>query len=141
MPTADESTTIQLCGVTMSRVQLPKRLPYPQYRSRIKEHFMTEGEGGPGIRVIEPLGAHISYSDFEFAAGFLTAANIVTFETAFLDQRTPQTLTITVPGDSTVTYYVLFDANGLEVMLQDSFVGYDEDLYSAIFKLKILYKS
>lgn len=125
-------TTISLCGVTMTRVQLARRLPYPQYRSRMKEHFMTEGESGAGIRVLEPLGAHISYSDFQFAAGFLTSANIITFETAFFNQRTAQTLTITVPDDSAVSYKVLFGENGLEVMLQDELVEYYQNLYSAI---------
>lgn len=133
-------TTIQFCGITLTRVQLEKQLPYPTYRNRIKEHYMSQGSDGPGIRVIEPLGAHISYSDFNFSAGFLTTSNIQTFENAFWDYRTPKTLVISVPGDSNVVYSVLFGEPGLEVALQDKNVEYYDDLYAARFNLKILSK-
>lgn len=135
-----EDTTITFCGVVMERFQLTKQLPFPIYKSRLKEHYMTEGTGGAGIRVLEPLGAHVSYCDFEFRAGFLTSANIITFETAFFDQRTPKTLIITVPDDSTVTYKVLFAEDGFQPSLQDAGVEYYEDLYMVDFKLKILNK-
>lgn len=133
-------TTITFCGIVITRHELTKQLPYPTYKCRVKEHFMTEGGEGPGLRVLELLGAHISYSDFEFRAGFLTSANIVTLETAFFDQRTIKTLTITVPGDSAVSYYCLFQENGLTVQPQDALVEYYEDLYMADFKLHILSK-
>jgi len=136
-----ENTIITFEGVAMTGIQLPKRLPYPEYTCRLKEWFMTEGALESGIRVIEPLGAHISYSDFEWAAGNLTAANLVTFENSFFAQRTPKTLVITVPGDSAQTFSVLFAADGYKPQPQDALVGYDENLYSVIFKVKILTKT
>lgn len=133
--------TFSFCGVTLTREQLNSRLPMPTYKSNIKEHFMTDGADGNGIRVIEPLGAHISHCDFEFSASLLTASDLELFEQAYFDQRTPKTLVITIPGYVTTTYTVLFAADGYQPALQDSWVEYYEEIYRADFKLHILSSS
>lgn len=132
-------TSITFCGVALSRLELSTRLPVPMPQSRLKEHFMTEGTLGPGIRVIEPLGAHMSYSDLRFRAEKLTAANLTTFLNAFLDQRTPKTLVISNVTIGAATYSVLFAENGFKPDMLDDLSDYEDEFpYAADFEVKIL---
>lgn len=132
-------TAISFCGVTLTRLQLATRLPVPMPSCRLKEHYMTEGSEGPGIRVIEPLGAHMSYSDLRFRAEMLTAANLTTFLNAFLDQRTAKTLAIYNPLVGTAVYEVLFAENGYKPDMLDDLSDYEDDYpYAADFEVKIL---
>lgn len=137
MPIGD--TEIQFCGITFNRLQLGSRLPVPIPSSRLREHFMTEGGDGPGIRVIECLGAHLSYSDFNFRAEMITAGELSTLLSAFLDQRTPKTLRIYNPTVGLAVYEVLFAENGFKPDMLDDLSDYEDDYpYAADFELKIL---
>lgn len=138
MPALDD-LTFQMCGVTMNREQLGDKLPMPTYQSNIKEHFMTDGEDGNGIRVLEPLGAHSSHCDFEFTADLLSASELATFEAAFFDQREPKTLRIQVPLFMDKTYTFLFAADGFKPEMMDTYVEYFHDTpYKATFRLHIM---
>lgn len=109
---------------------------------------MSEGSVGggarAGIRVIEPLGAHMSYGSLSFRGELLTAGNVSTFLTAFFNYRQAQTLSIqnTIVGNA--TYQVLFAENGLVPEIMDSLLDYadfdGESLgpYAINFSVKIL---
>ena len=137
MPIGD--TYIQFCGVTFGRVKLSSRLPVPQPRSRQKEHFMSESASGPGIRVIEPLGAHMSYSDIKFRLELLTPGNLTTLMNAFLNYRQYQTLTIGNPTVGNATYQVLFAENGFVPDFMDDLSDYEDEYpYAADILVKVL---
>lgn len=129
-------TTVSFCGRTFDRSQFIT-LPMPTFSSNVKEHYMTDGENGNGIRVIEPLGAHISHCDFDFTIGRLSPADVTAFRTAFFNQRTPQTLTITVPSYSSNSYTVIFASGGLSISI-DPRAEYYHKGYSAKIKVHIV---
>lgn len=139
-------TTITLAGVPMNKLLLQRRLPVLKYHSRMSETYMSDGgPDAPALRVNQPLGAHISYADFEFTANALTAGQIQTLGNAFLDQYTPQTLTISWSEEDSVSYSVLFGPDGFDYDIQDEDVDYDDHLmstsagiYTADFILRIL---
>lgn len=138
-------TSITFCGVTLPKVKLASRLPVPQIHNRVKEHYMSEGSSGPGIRVLEPLGAHMSYGSISFRAEGLTAAQIQTYYTAVLNYTAAQTLTISNSYVGSATYQVMFSEDGFKPDLMDELLDYDDfrgtsevGPYAADFNLLIL---
>lgn len=141
-------TSITFCGVTLSKVKLASRLPVPQIHNRIKEHYMSEGSGGAGIRVLEPLGAHMSYGSISFRAECLTSAQLQTFYSAVLNYGTSQTLTISNSLVGNATYKVMFAEDGFKPDLMDELLDYDDfrgagvvGPYAADFNLLILMRT
>ena len=126
-------TTITLCGITFPA---PEELPLPQYGSRMKKHYMTDGDEA-GLCVREPLGVHVSYGTIGFTVRGLTKDQITTLADAHFDQATPKTLTFNSP-DGTTSFQVLFGENGFNPkMIKRS--GYSiGGRYVADFKLEIL---
>lgn len=134
-----QGTVISLAGQTFSGIELPNPLPIPTPVGRMKEWFMSDGgEDDPGLRVQEPLGAHVSYSDFEFTLGALSRAKIDALSTAFYNQATAKAFSITPPDEPSMLYTVLFAPDGFQPALRRG-CGYDDPLrYSARIRLRIL---
>ena len=136
----DRNITLSLDSLTWSGAQLPPGLPLPKPVAKSKEYFMSAGSTGPGIRVVDPLGAHVSYQNVEFRVDLLSSLDIATLETYFAAQRTVRTYTVTTPSVSTHIYKVLFADDGFEPFIYTK-VDYDEDqAYFAVLKLRILEK-
>lgn len=137
-----EDTYITFGSVTFARINVGKSLPIPTPGCRVKEHFMSTGAGGSGIRVIEGLGAHISYSDFQFKAELVSSSQMDALMNMFLDQDTAKTLSIIAPGLATVTYKTAFTENGLVPEMQDPLSEYAENYpFKALIKLHILQRT
>lgn len=129
---------VTFCGVNIGVLQLPRQLPTIDLNNDANEIITSEGVDGSPIRIIEPLYAHLSHSNFEFAAGPFTASQVTTFETAYFDPWTAKTLVIRNGDLASATYSCAFAKGGFKKFLQDSLVGYEEDMWLCVFKLHIL---
>lgn len=134
------NVTITIDAVTINSMLVRSKLPMPIPRGIMKEYIMSEGSSGPGIRVLDPLGVHVSYTDFEFEGQLITASDLSLLQGYWLDYRRPKTLTITEVDISTDVYKFLFAEDGFLPDLQSAAVDYSEDKYRCKFKLKILNK-
>jgi hypothetical protein len=128
-----QQTVITFCGATFPA---PVELPLPQYGSRMKKHYMTDGDDA-ALCIREPLGVHVSYGTIAFRLSGLSKAQVVAMAAAHFDQATPRDLVFTSP-DGTTTFEVLFGEGGFSPkMLPRSGYG-DARRYAVDLKLEIL---
>ncbi len=96
---------------------------------------MRQGSQGPGVRVIQALGAHPSYYSLSFTAYALTSAQVANLEALM---STQSTFSISINwGSGSKSYTAVFAEDGLDPSLPEN-AGYDSNAYQCVLKLELL---
>ena len=103
---------IEIGGVQLKSVASPIRYPLATPKARLKTYFMRDGSDGDALRVIERLGAHISYSDVSFKIGYIESSGLNTLTQKFRNQDLVD-LKYYEDGDLIAHYRGVFQESGL----------------------------
>lgn len=129
------TTTMSVGGINFATYQIPESLPVPRPRSRSAEHYMREGQQGPGIRVIQMLGAHPSYDDISMTVYAVSNSQVTSLDNLFRSQN-PFIWSVTF-GIVTKQYRVVFQDDGFEPIIPD-LAAYDGNTYQVNLGFRVL---
>lgn len=111
--TAKRDMTVLFGSVTILSHQMPDELPMPVPEGIITPYQMSQGAGGPGLRVLHVVEPHISNTDLEIVFRALTSAQISQMYADYLANKTIKTYSVTDNRDESVNAYkFIYQKNG-----------------------------